>query len=61
MNYEAFFSGEIDRLKADGNYRVFADLERKRADLDQHIGEFRDVEAQVSAELRQRGLEPESD
>ena len=38
-----------------------ADLERKRADLDQHIGEFRDVEAQVSAELRQRGLEPESD
>src|SRR3990167_5633636 len=38
-----------------------ADLERKRADLDQHIGEFRDVEAQVSAELKQRGIDPESD
>ncbi len=38
-----------------------ADLERKRADLDQHIGEFRDVEAQVSAELKQRGVDPESD
>ena len=37
------------------------DLERKRADLDQHIGEFREVEAQVSAELKQRGLDPESD
>ena len=38
-----------------------ADLERKRADLDQHIGEFRQVEAQVSAELKQRGVDPESD
>jgi len=38
-----------------------ADLERKRADLDQHIGEFREVELQVSAELKQRGLDPESD
>lgn len=37
------------------------DLERKRADLDQHIGEFRQVEAQVSAELKQRGVDPESD
>ena len=38
-----------------------ADLERKRDDLDQHIGEFREVEAQVSAELKQRGVDPESD
>jgi DNA-binding transcriptional MerR regulator len=38
-----------------------ADLERKRADLDQHIGEFKEVETQVSAELKQRGLDPESD
>lgn len=37
-----------------------ADLERRRADLDQHIGEFRDVEAQVNAELKQRGVDPES-
>jgi len=38
-----------------------ADLERKRADLDQHIKEFKEVENQVSAELRQRGVDPESD
>ena len=37
-----------------------ADLERKRRDLDAHIGEFKDVETQVSAELKQRGVDPES-
>ena len=38
-----------------------ADLEHKRHDLDAHISEFKDVETQVSAELKQRGLDPESD
>jgi DNA-binding transcriptional MerR regulator len=38
-----------------------ADLERKRADLDQHINEFKEVENQVSTELKQRGVDPESD
>jgi DNA-binding transcriptional MerR regulator len=38
-----------------------AELERRRRDLDQHINEFKDVEAHVSAELRQRGVDPESD
>ena len=38
-----------------------ADLQRKRGDLDAHIAEFKDVETQVSAELRQRGVDPESD
>jgi len=38
-----------------------ADLERRRRDLDQHINEFKDVEAHVSAELRQRGVDPEGD
>lgn len=37
------------------------DLERRRRDLDAQIGEFRTVEAQVSAELRQRGADPEGD
>jgi DNA-binding transcriptional MerR regulator len=37
------------------------DLERKRRDLDAHIGEFRDVEIQVAAELKHRGIDPESD
>jgi DNA-binding transcriptional MerR regulator len=38
-----------------------ADLERKRGDLDAHINEFKEVEAQVRAELRHRGIDPESD
>ena len=38
-----------------------ADLERKRGDLDQHIAEFKDVETQVAAELKQRGVDPKSD
>ena len=32
MNYEAFFSQRIDDLKRQGNYRVFADLERQAGD-----------------------------
>ncbi len=38
-----------------------ADLERKRNDLDAHIGEFKEVEIQVAAELKQRGVDPKSD
>ncbi len=37
------------------------DLERKRRDLDAHIGEFKEVEIQVTAELKQRGVDPEGD
>ncbi|SFI63618.1 5-aminolevulinate synthase [Albimonas pacifica] len=33
MDYEAFFRGELDDLRAEGNYRVFANLER-------HVGAF---------------------
>jgi 5-aminolevulinate synthase len=29
MDYEGFFAGSIDALKAEGRYRVFADLERQ--------------------------------
>ena len=38
-----------------------SDLEKKRRDLDAHIGEFKEVEIQVTAELKQRGLDPEND
>ena len=38
-----------------------AELERRRRDLDAHIEEFRTVEAQVSAELRHRGIDPEAE
>ncbi|MBV8188142.1 MAG: MerR family DNA-binding transcriptional regulator [Alphaproteobacteria bacterium] len=37
------------------------ELERRRNDLDQHIKEFKEVEAHVCAELRQRGVDPEGD
>ena len=30
MNYDAFFAGELDRLKDEGNYRHFAELERHK-------------------------------
>ena len=33
MDYDAFFAGELDRLHADGRYRVFAEIER-------HAGSF---------------------
>ncbi len=30
MDYQSFFTQQLDQLKADGNYRVFADLERAK-------------------------------
>ena len=33
------------------------DLEKKKRDLDAHINEFKEVETQVSAVLRQRGVD----
>ena len=30
MDYEAFFESELSALKEEGNYRVFADIERRK-------------------------------
>ncbi len=30
MNYDAFFAAELARLKDEGNYRIFADIEREQ-------------------------------
>ena len=32
MDYEAFLASKIDELKAEGRYRVFADLARRAGD-----------------------------
>jgi len=40
MNYESFFRSQIDMLKQEGRYRVFADLERHAGDFP--IATFRD-------------------
>lgn len=41
MNYESFFAGELDALRDEGRYRVFADIERLAGQFPmalQHVG-----------------------
>jgi 5-aminolevulinate synthase len=47
MDFDALFQGQLDALKAEGNYRVFADLERRCGSFPKAAnhkdGEVRDV------------------
>ncbi|AKS45882.1 5-aminolevulinate synthase [Octadecabacter temperatus] len=48
MNYTDFFTGELDRLRDDGNYRVFADLQRKRGSFPQALNRDGDQKRDVT-------------
>ncbi|SMX30956.1 5-aminolevulinate synthase [Octadecabacter ascidiaceicola] len=48
MNYSDFFTGELDRLRDDGNYRVFADLQRKRGSFPQALNRDGDNKRDVT-------------
>ncbi|MEM9850794.1 MAG: 5-aminolevulinate synthase [Pseudomonadota bacterium] len=52
MDYDALFTKQLDQLKAEGNYRIFADLERKRGQFpcakNHYAGGERDVKVWCS-------------
>ena len=62
MNYQNFFRAELARLKDDGNYRTFADLERHRgafpAATNRHAGGERDVTIWCSNDYLGMGQHP---
>jgi 5-aminolevulinate synthase len=43
MDYEAYFGEQLDALRREGNYRVFADLERQAGDYPHALRHDRDV------------------
>lgn len=48
MNYENYFEGRLSDLKDDGNYRVFADLERQAGDFPRATHHAEDGERSVT-------------
>ena len=62
MNFDALFQSQIDALKADGNYRYFAELERKCGKFphaaSHHDGEVRDVTVWCSNDYLGMGQNP---
>jgi 5-aminolevulinate synthase len=63
MNFDALFQNQLDTLKEEGNYRYFAELERKcgkfpHAANHQEDGEVRDVTVWCSNDYLGMGQNP---
>ena len=48
MNFEDFFKNELDALKEAGNYRVFADLERRKGSFPKAVRHSEDGTREVT-------------
>jgi 5-aminolevulinate synthase len=63
MDFDALFQGQIDTLKAEGNYRVFADLERRCGSFpraaNHRDGTVRDVTVWCSNDYLGMGQNPD--
>ena len=61
--YDRFFSDELDALKQEGNYRYFADLERRRgqfpAAVNRHAGCAREITVWCSNDYLGMGQHPD--
>ena len=62
MDYDVFFTNELDKLQDEGNYRVFADLERHRGSFPKatsHGAHARDVTIWCSNDYLGMGQHPD--
>ena len=62
MNYDGYFARALAQLQDEGNYRVFADLERHRGNFPQatsHCGQTRDVTIWCSNDYLGMGQHPD--
>jgi len=48
MNYEDYFRSQLDGLRREGRYRVFADLERQRGAFPRAIRHDKGVRGEVT-------------